>query len=1176
MIKNESKILKRCLEAVENIVDCFCICDTGSTDNTVEIANEFLKTHTGCVTVEAWQNFGHNRTVSFQNAQTYLKNNNWDLRNTYGLLLDADMVFVPGKIKEQKLTSTGYKLVQLNGNLEYFNTRLVRMDFNWKCVSVTHEYWDGPCDNLSKDICYIDDRNDGGCKHDKFERDERLLEKGLEDEPTNVRYMFYLAQTYKCLGKHKEAIKMYKKRIAAGGWHEEMWYSMYMIGDLYNAMGNLSKFEDWMQRAHHFRPDRSESIYKLAELFRIKGDHYKAYHYVKLGLRIPFPKDDVLFIETDVYNGKFLYEASILDYYVNQDKNIGLRNSFNYLLKCTNHVQNVISNLQFYARPISSSIEKLNIPQVFGPNFTPSAISLDKYPYANVRFVNYLPPVDGGYRTRDGATIETKNAYFNLETSTCLAIMNEPVYTYDSNVRGLEDLRLYTYNNKLMFTATSVKQFINNKICIVHGEYDKETKSYVDYQGIQSPMRSECEKNWVNIPGTDEFIYNWCPLLIGTIRNDRFLFTKKNDTPPLFSLFRGSAPPIEVDGKWLVLVHFVEYCQPRKYYHCFVELEKETYKVLRLSLPFVFKKLGIEFCVSVRLADSMLECFTSFTDTDPSIVRFKPSDLEWLEISKPTNIPKCQMNNSYTTFVSALIDLNEARPHGKDIDSYIKNFENLANTGLPFCIFISSSFEQKFKEKYSSYRNIYYEILNLKDLEVFKELEDVEYSRPKVIVENTKQTTNYNIMNNSKIEFIKRAIDKDIYKTNQYAWIDFGIDYVIKNKNTYEYLLNTRLSSDGIVIPTIWNRSKETANDFNTINWRFCGGFFLGDKESLIDFYGLYRREFKKLITDKKVLPCESSVWSYFEEFYNWNVKEYKSDHNDTMLQIPKKYVSPSSTIVTMFFNLKKLPDSTESLRPLEFYLEHGKKTLELPYPMILFCDDETRPLLEKIRCNLPTIYIEKNITEYDYFKELYPKVVENRKVIASPDPRNTSSYFLTSLFKIHALSLAKEGNYFPDTSHYFWIDLGGSHIMRGFPDAVYKILDNPRPKISCGYIHYRSDSELYPMKEFMKNGGKCCIGSGCFSVETSYIERFHISMFDILNEQISLGVGHAEEQCMVYSYSKHPEWFNLYFADYYSLITNYHRTVEDIQCVQNNFIRNAQNAGRSDLVNLATNSIQC
>ena len=230
MIRNEEKILKRCLEAVENVVDAFCICDTGSTDTSCEIATEFLKTHDGCLTTEPWKDFGYNRTVSFKNAQTYLKKTGWDLTTTYGLLLDADMVFVPGTLKSAELGYEGYTVVQKAGNLEYPNTRLVRVDYDWSCRGVTHEYWDGPTKGLSVSICHIDDRNDGGCKSDKFERDVRLLEQGLVDEPENGRYMFYLAQTYNGVGKLKECIAMYKKRIAIGGWEEELWYSHYMIG----------------------------------------------------------------------------------------------------------------------------------------------------------------------------------------------------------------------------------------------------------------------------------------------------------------------------------------------------------------------------------------------------------------------------------------------------------------------------------------------------------------------------------------------------------------------------------------------------------------------------------------------------------------------------------------------------------------------------------------------------------------------------------------------------------------------------------------------------------------------------------------------------------------------------------------------------------------------------------
>jgi len=629
MIKNEEKILKRCLEAVENLVDCFCICDTGSTDNSLEIAKEFLKTHKGCLTSEPWKNFGHNRTVSFQNAQTYIKQElNWDLSKTYGLLLDADMVFVNKTLKNQTLTAPGYKIIQLNGNLEYYNCRFVRMDYPWTCVSVTHEYWNGPTENLSKDICFIDDKNDGGCKHDKFERDQKLLEQGLIDEPKNVRYMFYLAQTYKCMNKHEDAIKMYKRRIKAGGWHEEVWYSMYMIGDSYLKIKNVFKFEAWMQLAFQFHSKRSESLYKLAEFFRVNGLHYKAYHYANIGDKIPFPKDDVLFIESDVYNSKFLYEKTVLDFYVHQDKKISLRDCTNYLLKCGNFIQNVISNLKFYAHPISTNIKKIELSNVFGDDFTPSAISIDKYPFANVRFVNYW--IDNGeYKTKN-EVVQTENAYMNIETGEMILKMKDAsilLERFDTNVKGLEDIRLFKYKNQLKFTATSVKEYSKDAVRVVVGDYNID-ETYSNVKVLDSPFKSGCEKNWLPISDTDMFIYGWHPFVIVNSKSEQL---KTIETPPLFSLFRGSAPPVKNDDVFWTLVHFVEYSKPRRYYHCFVELDK-TLVPRKVSLPFVFKSDSIEYCVSFRINKDEIDCFVSFMDKDPCKVIIPSNSLEWILI----------------------------------------------------------------------------------------------------------------------------------------------------------------------------------------------------------------------------------------------------------------------------------------------------------------------------------------------------------------------------------------------------------------------------------------------------------------------------------------------------------------------------------------------------------------
>jgi len=632
MIKNEEKILRRCLETLTNVVDCFCICDTGSTDTTKEIALEFLKNHPGCLTEEPFRDFGHNRTVSFDNAQKYLKDNNWDLSNTYGLLLDADMVFMPGNIKEQNLTEAGYSIIQKNCGLEYYNVRFVRMNYAWKCIGVTHEYWAGPQPGkIEKNVCFIDDKNDGGCKSDKYERDIRLLHQGLVDEPNNDRYLFYLAQSYKCIQNYEKAIETYKKRIEAGGWAEEIWYSYYMIGECYKAMNDIVNVERFMLLAYYYRPSRSESIYKLAEVFRTTGQHYKSYHYIKLGQSIGFPKDDVLFIESAVYNGLFDYEASIVEYYIHPER--GLKSSMTSMLKIPQYTDNIISNLKFYVKPLNAVIEKIQLPKPFGEDFNSSAISVCDYPMANVRYINYWMD-NGEYKTKDSVAVQTRNAYINLETSECISLFDEPTAKFESHVRGLEDVRIYKLEDKLYFTGVSVRELVENTISIVSGEYDTKTSTYSNSIPVISPKNSMCEKNWLHVPGTDHFIYSWNPLRIGKLRDNKMIFFKETTTLPFFSTLRGSAPPIEVNGKWFVLTHLVEYARNRNYYHCIVELEKDTYKPSRLTMPFTFRGSGVEYCISGRLLDNdTLEYYVSFMDKDSSRVRFNVTSLQWISLN---------------------------------------------------------------------------------------------------------------------------------------------------------------------------------------------------------------------------------------------------------------------------------------------------------------------------------------------------------------------------------------------------------------------------------------------------------------------------------------------------------------------------------------------------------------
>jgi glycosyltransferase involved in cell wall biosynthesis len=64
IVKNESKTILRLLESLDGFIDEFCICDTGSTDDTVEIIRTYAKSkYQRTHNARTVQNFGYNRNV---------------------------------------------------------------------------------------------------------------------------------------------------------------------------------------------------------------------------------------------------------------------------------------------------------------------------------------------------------------------------------------------------------------------------------------------------------------------------------------------------------------------------------------------------------------------------------------------------------------------------------------------------------------------------------------------------------------------------------------------------------------------------------------------------------------------------------------------------------------------------------------------------------------------------------------------------------------------------------------------------------------------------------------------------------------------------------------------------------------------------------------------------------
>ena len=319
IFKNESKNVYRCLNSTKRVIDYISICDTGSTDNTIELIEKWSAENNvpSKIHREPFKDFGYNRNLSVKMAQESFPD------ATYLLLADADMILhIEENWDKTLLTSDEYLIKQKSSSLDYFNTRIIRRLLSWKCVGVTHEFWRCDTDHSIEklDTLWFDDREDGGCKSDKFVRDKRLLTEGFNDPETpsdlKIRYMFYLGQTLRALGEHMEAIKWYRLRIEAGGWIEEIFYSRFQIGFCYQQMGKLNKAcISWME-TFNSHPNRSEPLYHLAKMYREIDKNHLALIFALRGKEIPYPRNDSLFVERDVYDYLFDEEISISAFYV--------------------------------------------------------------------------------------------------------------------------------------------------------------------------------------------------------------------------------------------------------------------------------------------------------------------------------------------------------------------------------------------------------------------------------------------------------------------------------------------------------------------------------------------------------------------------------------------------------------------------------------------------------------------------------------------------------------------------------------------------------------------------------------------------------------------------------------------------------------------------------------------
>lgn len=640
IVKNESKIIKRCIDAALPIISGICISDTGSTDNTMELIQSYQDRIPTKVVQEPFVDFEVNRTKSFNESRAFANSLEWDIHSTYALFLDADMILmVDSKFDAQTLIHAGYKIEQGSPTYRYVNVRLARLDYPWVCIGETHECWQGVPNELVPDLftLSIDDRGDGGCKADKFERDERLLLKSLSKNPKNARSMFYLGNTYRCLAsiaRHEscvakdpiqvekkrmemedyesKALKMYKLHLLTGSFTDEEYMSLNYMGEIYQDQNRMSKANDTYLKAYEKNPYRAETLTKIAINMAKEGRHLSAYDYADKAMKIPLPRT-ALFLEPPYFREEPLCIKTLTCYYLGR-RNEGLIASEQLLLRRNFNKRDMVhNNLIFYvdALPRTSAFR------------LPSQARFDNYtamnpcffaPYMlNLRHVNYSINSQGHYVYNDGGhQILTRNFLLRLDATNRIIKRTEIMddfNLYPGDIKGMEDLRPFYWDDELWALATafrSTDQPESRAVPRIH-LLKLDDGKIIKRMPLNYSPSTTCEKNWLPIvkEGKLYVIYSHEPFtLLEVSKEGEVTELIKRELPACTSYLRGSGAPVKIENGYLGLTH--EVCfndNKRKYLHRFVWYNEELIPV-KQTVPFCFFNVDIEYSNGFTLVGS--------------------------------------------------------------------------------------------------------------------------------------------------------------------------------------------------------------------------------------------------------------------------------------------------------------------------------------------------------------------------------------------------------------------------------------------------------------------------------------------------------------------------------------------------------------------------------------------
>ncbi len=313
MVKDEALTIIKTLESfLTSKTNYFFVLDTGSKDNTVDVVKEFYTRPgvVGFIEQEKFIDFAASRNRTLELAEKYFPN------AKFFIMPDAEWRLSNPELliefcKQEKDIDTPLYLINIYFNTTEFTTaRLFRVSHKNRFKGVVHEAPITPTEiKCPKQIYFTVHSSQQGIdkSRSRWQKDLLLLTDAFNKDKSDPRVAFYLAQTYECLNLYESAYQIYLHRSTLDGFDEENFITYFRLGciaDILKSSNNNFTWELAMQhylQAFKLRAHRIEPLVKIAMHYWPENIN-TCYLFIKHAYDIPYPNDDILFIEKEMYN----------------------------------------------------------------------------------------------------------------------------------------------------------------------------------------------------------------------------------------------------------------------------------------------------------------------------------------------------------------------------------------------------------------------------------------------------------------------------------------------------------------------------------------------------------------------------------------------------------------------------------------------------------------------------------------------------------------------------------------------------------------------------------------------------------------------------------------------------------------------------------------------------------